>query len=73
MSNISFLLDTLNGREKVVLAWLLIFILWALVVLLMNTNKATQDDNYFRNIWYFSYHFCNFSNCQRLSKFCVVK
>lgn len=111
MSNISFLLNTLNGREKAVLAWLVIFILWALsqnnirksllgflksffqikilsvfvamfayiflilwlfynvqiwnveltkdvvfwifgsaIVLLMNTNKAIQNDNYFKNI-----------------------
>lgn len=111
MSDISFLLNTLNGREKAVLAWLVIFIIWALsqknihksllgvlksffqikilsvfvamfayiililwlfynlqiwnveltkdivfwvfgsaIILLMNTNKATQDDNHFKNI-----------------------
>lgn len=111
MSGISFLLNTLNGREKAVLVWLVIFILWAVsqknirkslfdvlksffqikifsvfvamfayiflilwllysvqiwnieltkdivfwifgsaIVLLMNTNKATQDDNHFKKI-----------------------
>lgn len=111
MNNVSILFNTLNGREKAVLVWLLIFLCWALsqknirkslggvlksffqakilsvfvamfayiflilwlfysvqiwsfeltkdvvfwifgsaVVLLMNTNKATQDDNYFKKI-----------------------
>lgn len=111
MSDILFLLNTLNGREKALLVWLVIFILWALsqknirkslfgvlksffqikivsvfiamfayiflilwlfynvqiwnfeltkdivfwifgsaVVLLMNINKATQDDNYFKKV-----------------------
>lgn len=111
MSDIFFPLNTLNGREKAVLVWLVVFIIWMLsqknickslqsvlkfvfqikilsvfvamfiylflilwlfynfqiwnieltkdiifwifgsaIILLMNTNKAIQDDNYFKNI-----------------------
>lgn len=111
MTDIIFFINTLNGREKAVLAWFFFFLCWALsqknirkslvdvlksffqvkifsvfvamfayiflilwlfynvqiwnfeltkdivfwifgsaIVLLMNTNKATQDDNYFRKI-----------------------
>lgn len=112
MNDISFLLNTLNGREKAVLVWFVVFIIWVLfqknirksllgvlksffqikilsvfvamfayiffilwlfynfqiwnnveltkdivfwifgsaIILLMNTTKATQDDNYFKNI-----------------------
>jgi len=59
MQEMIFLLNTLNGREKAVIVWLLIFLFWAL----FQKNIRTSMLNVLKSVYiYFSYLFVFLQN-----------